>query len=157
MKKILLAALCLMTIAIGYAQEPTKAEVKMNEIVKKYENVKGVDCTVVTKGRGIGIVKLMLNEQYGKDFMKGVHSITIIEYSEASEETRLALHKDIDSFKTLLEEFNLKENENYANNDYAKSFAAPINENTISDFLIAIEDKETRMIMYMAGIIKLEK
>ena len=157
MKKILLAALCLMTIAIGYAQEPTKAEVKMNEIVKKYENVKGVDCTVVAKGSGLGIVKLVLNQQYGKDFMKGVHSITIIEYSEASEETRLALHKDIDSFKTLLEEFNLKENENYANNDYAKSFAAPINENTISDFLIAIEDKETRMIMFMAGIIKMEQ
>ena len=157
MKKILLTALCLMTIAIGYAQEPTKAEVKMNELVKKYENVKGVDCTVVTKGRGIGIVKLMLNEQYDKDFMKGVHSITIIEYSEASDETLLALHKDLDSFKTLLEEFNLRENENYANDDYAKSFATLIDEKTISDFLIAIEDKETRMIMFMAGIIKLEQ
>ena len=48
MKKIvLLLTLSIMTIGFGYAKTPSKAEVRMKEIVAKYKNVSGVDCTTV--------------------------------------------------------------------------------------------------------------
>ena len=77
-KLVLFVALCVATIAVGYSQVPSKIDVKVQEIVKIYNNVKGVECMTVTKGSGLEMVKLMLNKQFGKDFMKGVTSVTVI-------------------------------------------------------------------------------
>lgn len=44
---LLLIALCLMTMLSGYAQKSSKVEIKVNELVKKYENVKDVDCMTI--------------------------------------------------------------------------------------------------------------
>ena len=155
-KMVLLVVLCLTTIAFGYAQERSKAEIKISEIVKRYEEVKGVECVTVVKGRGLGLVKMSFNQQYGKEFMKGVTGITIIEYSDASPETCEALHRELDGFVELLEEFNLGKEEELSKNDYARSFASIVDEETISDFIIAIEDKESKVIMYMSGKMKLK-
>lgn len=154
-KLILFAVLSVMTMALGYAQESSKVEVKMGEIVKRYENVEGVDCMTVVKGEGLGLLKMMLNKQFGRDFMKGVTSITIINYSDAKPDTCLALRKELDQFSSLLEEFKDDDKE-FADNDYFKCFALPLAEGAISDFLIAIEDKESKMIMHMGGNIKVE-
>ena len=78
MKKIvLLVALCMMTMVAGYAQEPSKVEAKIAEIVKKYENTEGVDSMSVVKGKGFGFgfVKMMFTAQFGKEFMKGVTAL----------------------------------------------------------------------------------
>ena len=157
MKKVmLLVALCVMTVA-GYAHEPSKAERAIGEIVKKYEDVKGVTCVTVAKGSGLGIVKMMLNSQVGKDLTKGVTRITIIEYSEASQQTCLALHKELDVFKKLLEEFDVSEKDKYKDCEYVRSFAMPLaDEKSVSDFIIAIEDADSKMIMHMAGKMKIE-
>jgi hypothetical protein len=156
-KMVLLVALCLATMVAGYAQEPSKAEIKIKEIVKKYENVKGVTCVTVAKGSGLGIVKMMLNSQVGKDLTKGVTRITIIEYSEASQQTCLALRKELDVFKKLLEEFDVSEKDKYKDCEYVRSFAMPLaDEKSVSDFIIAIEDAESKMIMHMAGKMKIE-
>lgn len=154
---VLLVALCVLTVAAGYAQEPSKVETKVNEIVKRYENVKDVDCLVATKGSGLGLLKMMLNQQFGKDFMKGVTSITIINYSEASQEVCLALRKELGVFETLLEEFDMDEEKESAANDYIRCFASISKEDkTISDFIFAAEDNESKMLMYMAGKIRVE-
>ena len=50
---VLIVALCVMTMAAGYAKEPTKVGVKVNEIVEKYGETKGVECMTVTKGSGL--------------------------------------------------------------------------------------------------------
>ena len=157
MKKFgLLVALCLMTMALSYAQEPSKAGRKVDEIVKKYEFVEGVDCMTVAKGSGLGLLKSMFNKEFGKDFMKGVTSITIINYTDASQEVCQALRKELDVFLSLLEEFKDKNKKSTDEQEYIRSFALPIDEKTISDFVIAIEDKESNMILYMAGKIRIE-
>ncbi len=155
-KMVLLAALCLMTIVATFGQTPSKVESTVDELMKKYENVNGVDCMKVVKGQGLGMVKMMLNSQFGRDFMKGVTSITIINYSEASPATCQALRKELEIFKSMLEEFPLADDEEFADNDYIRSFAQPLDERSISDFIFALEDKESKVIMYMAGKIKVE-
>lgn len=154
----LLVALCMTTVAAGYAQEPSKVEVKINEIVKRYENVKGVESVTVVKGSGLELVKMLFTRQFGKDFMKGVKSITMIDYSDATAEVCQALRKEIDAFSAVMKEFNLGEEKKFAEYNYIKSFASSVEENTMSDFITALEDnkKKTKMIMYMAGTIKIE-
>ena len=154
-KVVILVALCIMIMASGYSQEPLTVELKFNELIQKYENVKGVECMTLVKGRGLGMVKMMLNKEFGKDFMKGVTSIAIINYSESSQETCLALRNELDSFKFLLEEFNVGEAKAFDGNDYIRGFASASNDDkTISDFIIAAEEKDSKIIMYMAGKIK---
>ena len=159
MKKTLMAffVLLMMAFANGYGQEPSRVEKVVGEIVKKYDDTNGVECVTVVKGGGMEMVKLLFNKQFGKDFMKGVTSITIINYSDAPEEVCLALRKELDAFITLLEEFNVGEEEQFADNDYVRSFASASSDTgTLSDFVIAIERKDSKMIMYMAGDIKVE-
>ena len=156
-KKILiLVVLCMTTIEVGHAQESSKVEIKVNELVKKYENVKGVDCMSVTKGLGLSMVKMMFNKQLGKQFMKGVTGITIIEYSDASQQTSMALRKELDEFLPLLQEFKLGEQKESSENDYMRSFATTLDNNTISDFIVALETKDSKIIMYMSGKIKVK-
>lgn len=144
------------TIEVGHAQESSKVEAKVNELVKKYENVKGVDCMSVTKGLGLSMVKMMFNKQLGKQFMKGVTGITIIEYSDASQQTSMALRKELDEFLPLLQEFKLGEQKESSENDYMRSFATTLDNNTISDFIVALETKDSKIIMYMSGKIKVK-
>ena len=158
MKRIaLLIALVLMTFVGGYAQEPSQVEKTVDAIVKKYDDVDKVECFTVTKGNGLEMLKMLFNKQFGKDFMRGVTSITVINYSDASEETCLALRKELDAFVTLLEEFNLSGEKKFADNDYVRSFASASSDaGTLSDFVVAIEKEDSKMVMYMAGEIKVE-
>ena len=155
-KVILLLALCVMSMVTAYAQEPSQVETKIKEIVKQYDPVKGVDCLIVAKGSGLGLIKVMLNQQFGKDFMKGVTSITVINYSEASQETCLALRNEIEQLATLLQDFKMGDEKEFAEYSYVKSLATIVGENAISDFIVAMESKDVKTIMYMSGKIKVE-
>lgn len=156
-KIVLLVALLLSTMVAGYAQESSKVESKVNELVKKYENVKGVDCMSVAKGGGLGMVKMMLRSQFSKDFLKGVTSITFINYADASKETCQALRKEMDIFKTLLEEFNVSDNKEIDAKEYVRCFVSASKEdNAITDFVIIVENDGSKLMMYMSGKIKIE-
>ena len=154
---MLCIALALTTMVNVYAQSPSTIENKVNALVKKYENVKGVDCTTLNKGLGLNMIKRMFNKQFGKEFMKGVTSVTIIDYSDAPQQTCMALRKELDAFTPLLQEYNLGKEKEFAQNDYMRSFASPIDEKTISDFIVALENKDSKIIMYMAGKIQVNK
>ena len=153
----LLVALCMMAFVGSHAQEASPVAKRVDEIVKKYDDTKGVDCVTVVKGRGLELFKMMFNKEFGKDFMKGVTSITVIDYGDASQETCQALRKDLDGFISLLEEFNIGKEKQFADNDYIRCFCKTTEgSNTLSDFVIAIENKESKTVMYMAGDIKVE-
>lgn len=153
---ILLATVYMMTMLTAYAQESAKIEEAVSEIVTRYETIKGVECMKVVKGRGLEMVKMMFNKEFGKDFMKGVTSITIIEYSDSSPETCQALRGELDVFLSMLEEFTFSDEEKFSGNDYIRCFASASDSTTISDFVIALESEDSKMIMYMAGKIKVE-
>ena len=153
----LIIVLCMTTMLSVQAQASSKVEEKFNEFVKKYENTEGVSSMSVVKGKGLELVKMMFSKELGKNFMKGVTSITVIDYSNASQETCMSLRNDLDSFVSILEEFNLNDEENNTSNDYIKCFASSSDSNTISDFIFAMEDESSKTIMYMAGTIKVEE
>lgn len=146
----------MMTAATTFAQSPSQAEKAARELVRKYGGSDGVECIVATKGNGLGLYKMMLNKEFGKDFMKGVTSITIIDYSSASEDVCIALRKDLDVFVSILEEFDLSDDKDYAGNEYIRCFASIMDSDTISDFVFAMEEGSSKMLMYMAGRIIVE-
>lgn len=155
-KIALLVALCVMTMVSASAQEQSAANVRFGELAKRYKGVKGVICVTVTKGAGLGLFKAMLNQQFGKDFMKGVTGVTLIEYSGASEDVYAALRKELDTFSTLLKEFDISKEKQFANSGYAKCFAAASDSGTLSDFIVALESDKSKVMMYMSGEIKVE-
>lgn len=144
------------SLADGNVQQPATVESTVNDIVRKYEESQGVNCMTVVKGKGLDMVKMMFNKEFGKEFMKGVTSITIIEYSEAPEETCMSLRKDLDAFLSLLQEFDISNEKQFADNDYIRCFVSASDSKTLSDFVIALENDESKMIMYMAGKIVIE-
>ena len=154
---ILATLLLAATTLSSYAQTNVNVEKAVNNIVKKHENSTGVNCMTVVKGNGLEMIKMMLNKEFGKDFMKGVTSITIIDYSDASEDVCAVLRKDLDAFLSILKEFDVSKEKQFSDNDYIRCFASVSESGTVSDFVIALEDEEkSKMIMYMAGAIKVE-
>ena len=141
----------------AYAQNSSKVEKTINDIVARYDGTQGVECMSVVKGSGLELIKMTLNKEFGKSFMKGVTSITIIDYSEASQETCTSLRKDLDVFLSVLQEFDLSEEESFSKNEYLRCFSAVTDSATLSDFVIAVEDDNTKMLMYMAGTIQVEQ
>lgn len=146
-----IAAILISSVAV-YAQEASSVEEAVFELAKKYEKTDGVTCIVAEKGIGLSMFKTMFRDQFGKDFMKGVKSITVIEYSEASEETCMSLRKEVDVFKSLLEEFDLGD----STNSFARSFATVLEDGSLSDFVIIIEEESSKMFMHMNGKIKVK-
>ena len=67
-----------------------------------------------------------------------------------------AWHTMLNEFLTLLQEFNVGKEKEFADNDYIRSFASVSDDGTFSDFVVAVEDKESKTIIHMAGEIKVE-
>ena len=154
--KIALVVFLMTTFVNSFAQSSAGVEKTMNELVKKHEATSGVNCMTVVKGGGLEMLKMMLKKEFGKDFMKGVTSITIIEYTDANEDVCITLRKDLDAFLSLLEEFDVSKEEQFSDNDYIRCFASVTESDSISDFVIALEGDKSKMVMYMAGKIKVE-
>ena len=158
LKIALLATLLLFVGKICYAQGTTEVGKVVADMAAKYENTEGVDCMVVTKGNGLGLVKMALKAQLGKSFLKGVTAMTIIDYSKASEEVCESVKTDANIFLSMLEEIDLTKSEKKIDDSsYLRCFAT-VNENrTISDFLMLMENKEMKWMIYMEGEIKVEE
>ena len=158
MKRILLFCLSLCLAIVCSAQQSSEVEKIVNEVVKKYDGKQGVTCMTVAKGSGLELFKTMLKQEFGKTFIKGVTSITIIEYSDAPAETCKELHQDLDLFLSLLQEFDLSKEKDFSDNSFLRCFASEseAEAGTLSDFVAAIEDDKSKMLLYMAGQIKVD-
>ena len=66
-RKLFVLSLCILAALTGYAQNSSDVETKVKEIVSKYENVEGVNCMTVAKGSGLGLVKAMFKDEFGRD------------------------------------------------------------------------------------------
>jgi hypothetical protein len=152
----LLAALLMTTFVNCHAQKPANAETAISEIAKKYEGNKEVNCMTVVKGGGLEMLKLMLNKEFGKKFMKGVTSITIIEYSKADAQTCTSLRKDLNVFKSILQEVDISKEKEFTEETDIRCFASLSDSKTISDFVVGLENDKIKMIMHLAGTINIE-
>ena len=153
---IFFVVLYIAAITSCYSQEVSSVEKTVNEIVAKYDGTDGIDCISVAKGSGLNVVKLMLNKQLGKSFMNGVTRITVIDYGKASQEVCNSLHKDLDTFLSFLTEFDLSKEKEFSDNKYMRCFASSPESEVLSDLVIALEDGKDKMVLYMAGEIKMD-
>ena len=153
--RILLLVISIFVAQNTFARETSKVEKAVDEMVSKYEGASGVTCLTVVKGRGLEIMKAMLNKEFGKSFMKGVTRITLIEYTDASQENCNSLHKDLEVFQTLMDDFDFNNEEEFAENEYIRCFACE-NGDRLSDFVVALENESSKTVMYMAGEIIVE-
>ena len=151
MKKLKISLISFFAVIATFAQTPPSADNTIKQLIDRYENTEGVDCIVATKGNGLDLIKMMFNKQFGKSFMKGVTSITVIDYSEASEETCTALHDDLEIFRTILQEYDFSDSEEFKENQYMRCFASASDSETLSDFLVIIEEGSSKTLLYMAG------
>lgn len=154
-KVVFIAALFFIAVNPLYSQGTSKVEKAVNELVNKYDGKDQVDCMVVTKGNGLELLKIALNKQLGNSFMKGVNSITVIDYSDASKQTCEALRKDLDAFLVHLKEFDVSKEKQFSDNKYIRCFASE-DGGVLSDFILALENDDSKTVMYMAGKIVVE-
>lgn len=149
---VLLVAMTLFTGVGLHAQEPVSVDGAMHKLVKKYEDTKGVDCIVLTKGLRLSLVKLAMEDQLGEDSMKGVRSMTIIDYGSASAKVCQALRKDLEAVTSLLEELEMSEDEK-SQKGTKRCFVGAVNPKNgkVSNLLVVIEDDSDKMVVYMAG------
>lgn len=159
MKKLFFVfVIALTSMMVGenvYAASQVKVEDSIKKIATEYENVPGVDCMMISQGEGLGLFKVLLNKQFGKKFMKDVTSVVIIDYSAASAEVVAELRAKVASFNGVLQEFDLGEDE-LAEGEYVKCLAKVLSDVVISDFLINMEDAESKMLLYMGGELNIE-
>lgn len=138
------------------ATEPKKIEDSVIAIAEEFENIEGISGLVIKKGEGLGLIKAMFNKEFGKEFMKGVTSMVIIDYSSATEEAARSLRSRFDSFKGVLQEIESEEGD-LEEGEYIRILATyDEKEDSVSDLILNIEDKESRMVMYMGGKLTLE-
>lgn len=159
MKKLFFVfVIALTSMMVGenvYAASQVKVEDSIIKMATEYENVSGVDCMMISQGEGLGLFKVLLNKQFGRKFMKDVTSVVIIDYSAASAEVVAELRAKVASFNGVLQEFDLGEDE-LAEGEYVKCLAKVLSDVVISDFLINMEDAESKMLLYMGGELNIE-
>ena len=159
MKKILFRTTLLLALMFANltasAQQPVKVEDTVKQIVEEYDKVKGVECLTMDGGIGLGMMKSMFKQKFGKEFMKDVTLIVLINYSNASNETAAALRKRLESFSTVLKEFKLDDSQN--KDSYMRCFATLNGQKSLSDFMVLVEEGDSRMYIYMGGNLSIEK
>ena len=137
------------------ADEPVNIEDSVKKMAKEFENTAGVESMVLDGGLGLALVKSMFKAKFGKEFMKDVTTMVLIEYSKASKEVAETLRKKFDSFSGTLQELKLNKGD-LEEGQYAKCYAK-IETPKISDMMIILEDKESRLYLYMGGKLNVEK
>lgn len=154
--KITIALVLASVSIICNAEEPSDIDKAVDKMISKYENTEGVECLRVVKGEGLNLIKMMFNKEFGRQFMKGVTSIMIMEYGNASETVCQSIHNDIEQFSDVLEEFDPGEEVQFGENEYFRCFASKVDSDSMSDFLIIVEGDGEKMLMYMGGKIIVE-
>lgn len=155
-KKYIFLAVCTIIGITAYAEESAKIEKAVLDMVSRYEGVEGVEAQSFVKGEGLELVKMMLNKEFGRKFMKGVTSIVIMEYKDASQQVCQEIRNELNSFTSILTEIDFKGDEEVSKNDFVRCFVSEGESGSVGDFLIAMEDNETKMLMYMGGEIFIE-
>ncbi|MBQ5827198.1 MAG: hypothetical protein IIW47_00205, partial [Bacteroidales bacterium] len=79
-KSALIATIIMFSGIAGYPYKTDDVGKTVKEIAEKYQDSTGVECMTIVKGEGLNLVKMMLKKEFGKQFIKGVTSITIIDY-----------------------------------------------------------------------------
>lgn len=120
--------------------------------VDKYGETEGFDANTFVKGEGLGLLKSMLNKEFGRSFMRGVDIVTMIDYSKVSPSVSDSIRHDYDRIFSKFNEIEIPDSTK--NNAYVRCFIKRQNEGSdVTDFITITEDKEVKVFFYMGGLI----
>ena len=152
---LLLAAVSASWTVSAEPQQLIAASVK--QIVAEFKGTKGVNCMVIQKGQGLGLVKAILKPKLGAEFLDGVTSIIIIEHSKASSEVCESLQNRLNAYSETLRDFQFNNNE-FGGGESVRGYVAIDESMTVaSDLIMFVEDKGAKLLIYMGGVLKVEK
>ena len=132
------------------AQSADTGRELMTSMVDRYSEHKGVNGMVCTKGNGLEMIKLMLRKEFGKDFIKGVDVIIILDYSKADQQVTEAIRTQTESLSASYEQKELPEE--LTNGNYMRNFfKLSDNKEAITDMVVLMEGAENRTVIYFGG------
>lgn len=125
----------------------------MKTLAKKYEDGDKISSMILVKGSGLEMMKLMFRKEFGKDFIKGVNMIIIIEYSEATESEATAIRQEVEKLAKGMEQADLPK-EDIADVKYVRNyFNRSADDKSLSDMIILAEDSKDKCVLYFGGVI----
>lgn len=140
-----------LTLWLGAAAQPTSTGRElMTSLVEEYGEDKGVNGMVCTKGNGLEMIKLVLRKEFGKDFIKGVDMIIIIDYSKAEQQVAEVIRTQTESLSASYEQKELPE-EMTKGNYMRNFFKLSENKEAITDMVVLMENESTRTAIYFGG------
>lgn len=151
--KVALFISLVFTSRVLSAEPMSSVETSVRSMVAELDDVKGVNGMVLQKGRGLGVVKAILKPKLGKEFLEGVTTIIIIEYSKASEEIATSIQNRLDSYSATLQKFDFSKNE-FGGGERVTGYVAIDETMTASDLVMIVENKGAKLFIYMGGVLK---
>lgn len=150
-KRGIMLLVMMLTLWLGAAAQPTSTGRElMTSMVEKYGEDKGVNGMVCTKGNGLEMIKLVLRKEFGKDFIKGVDMIIIIDYSKAEQQVAEVIRTQTESLSASYEQKELPEEMtkgNYMRNFFKLSDSKEV----ITDMVVLVESAENKTVIYFGG------
>lgn len=141
----------MLTFWVGAVAQPTSTGRElMRSMVEQYSKTTGVEGVVCTKGNGLEMIKLMLRKQFGKEFVKGVEEIIIIDYSKADKQVAEAIRTQTESLSASYEQKELPKElvkDNYMRNFFKLNDSKEI----ITDMVVLVEGAKNRTVIYFGG------
>lgn len=149
-KRVCLLVLMLTFWLSAAAQPTTSARELVKSMAEKYDGKGGIESMICTKGSGLEMIKMAMRKELGKDFVKGVDIIIIIDYSKADKQTSETISTQIDKLKSGYQQMELSKEmtegehlRNYFNFDDEKE--------VITDMVMLSEGKEDKYVVYFGG------
>ena len=141
----------LLTLWLGAAaQSSDTGRELMTSMVDRYSQNKGVNGMVCTKGNGLEMIKLVLRKEFGKEFIKGVDVIIIIDYSSADKQVAEAIRAQTDTLSASYEQKELPKE--MTEGSYMRNyFKLSENKEAITDMVVLMENESTRTVIYFGG------
>lgn len=150
-KRGIMLLVMMLTLWLGAAAQPTSTGRElMTSMVEKYGEDKGVNGMVCTKGNGLEMIKLVLRKEFGKDFIKGVDMIIIIDYSKAEQQVAEVIRTQTESLSASYEQKELPEEMtkgNYMRNFFKQNDSKEV----ITDMVVLVESAENKTVIYFGG------
>lgn len=147
--------LALSTSAMAQSGQTSEVRKQVLSLVSKYEQKSGFDAMTTVKGKGLELIKVMMRKEFGKEFIKGVNIIVIIDYSAVSQSDAQMLRSDLQKIKKYCEQAEipaevLKEEKGVTD----LMFRFDSNKEYMTDFILLHEEAKERMMVYFGGKIK---
>ena len=128
----------------------SQAYTQVTDLMNKHK-LSDQDVHFFREGEGLKMIKMMVGKDLGKKFLKDVGVIAMFDYTRLSAAQLQAFHQDLDAQLSAFEEKEIPEEERDGN--YLRFFFVTLDEDSLSDFLSVMEDKEgkMRLLMYLHG------